>query len=322
MPPLQHQLSWSVSRAGTLRRCARHYYYDYYLSWLGWDRAAAESRQQAYRLKKMSRLPMLTGSLVHEAIQGWFEAKAAGQLPVPQMVKSLAVEGLEAAWRESRDAKAAGRFWPAAKGAARLAEHYYVEPMVDEASGSAAEYLARHRILIERCLDAFFDLPELSPVRDAEPQDYLAVEAMGTFDVDGVPVYAVPDFAMERIDPETELPGVWIFDWKTGQPRALDSHQLQVYVLYAMRQWGVVPEDVTCVLAYLREGRLETHRFDMAAIEAVAHRIKASIDGLRSTHFDAGASLGDPEAFPMVPLDQAGPRTCLSCNYRELCGRG
>ncbi len=321
MARIQHQLSWSVSRAGTFRRCRRHYYHDYYLSWLGWDHSAEAARRHAYRLKKMTRMPMLAGSIVHDSIGGWFEAKARGQMPVPQMVKSMAVEHLRGAWRDSRDALADGRFWPPSKGSTRLAEHYYREADADEDSGQAASYGKRFVETVETCIDAFFEMPQLEPVREADPQDYMAVEQMGTFPVDGVPVYAVPDFAMEAVDPETGMPGLWIFDWKTGRKRALDSHQLQVYVLYAMNEWGVVPEDVTCVLAYLRDRELELHRFDMAQIEAMAGRVQTSIDSMRALHFDADLSTGDPRSFPMVEADEQGLAICAGCNYRELCDR-
>ena len=39
-----HELSWSVSRAGTFATCKRRYYNDYYFSWNGWDRSSPKAR--------------------------------------------------------------------------------------------------------------------------------------------------------------------------------------------------------------------------------------------------------------------------------------
>lgn len=317
MPPLQHQLSWSVSRAGSFRRCERQYYHDYYLSWLGWQSNSDAVRQQAYRLKKMSRTPMLAGSIVHEAIQDWLQAKQSGQLILPETVTASAVSRLRAAFGESATAKADGRWEYARKGDTRLAEHYYGEAISVPGADTEA-YVARYEAVVETCLNNFFALPDLEPVRAADPQDYLAIESMGTFQVAGTPVYAVPDFAFARQDEPDATPEVWIFDWKTGKQRALDSHQLAVYVLYAMSRWGVIPEDVVCVLAYLTDGSFDVHRFTIEEIESVAQRIVTSIETMRERHFDAGLGLGDASLFPKRPEDEEGLRACSYCNYREI----
>ena len=34
---LENKLSWSVSRSNILNTCQRKYYYNYYLSWGGWE---------------------------------------------------------------------------------------------------------------------------------------------------------------------------------------------------------------------------------------------------------------------------------------------
>ena len=58
--------SWSQSRRSTFRECPRKYYWHYYGSHNGWlDEATAEARQ-AWRLKKITNLYMVLGTIVHE----------------------------------------------------------------------------------------------------------------------------------------------------------------------------------------------------------------------------------------------------------------
>jgi hypothetical protein len=317
---IQHKLSWSASRAKNFRSCKRRYYYDYYGSWLGWDSSAEDARRHAYRLKNMSRIPMLAGTIVHDSIQRWLLSKASGQLEHPEMLKSAALDQLRGFYKASRTALTNGSFARASKRDPRLAEHYYGESVVDEASGEAAAYGGRYIQTIETCLSNFFEMPELARVRDCEPDDQLSIEEMGTFLLLDTEVFAIPDFAMVEMGADG-MPKCWIYDWKTGSPRKSDAQQLSVYVLYAMETWGVAPEDVTCVLAYLGEGRLDEHRFSGAEIEALAQRMAASIEEMAALHFDAGLSLGDPADFPMVDADEAGLKVCAGCGYRELCGR-
>ena len=67
-----------VRGAGNFAECRRRYYFDYYFSWSGWNATADAGRRQAYLLKKMTRMPMLAGDLVHQAIARYYGARDAG----------------------------------------------------------------------------------------------------------------------------------------------------------------------------------------------------------------------------------------------------
>lgn len=304
-----HELSWSVSRHGTFSACRRRYYYDYYYSWGGWDRSAEEGRQKAYLLKKMTRMPMLAGDALHQALAAWFEARRGGRQVEPKEVEAHALELLREGYRTSRD----GRWRRRPSKLTHLAEHHYAEPRIDESTGAAGEYGKRYVERIKTGVRHFFESPDLAAVRAAPPDSYLALEEMGTIELAGTKAYAIPDFAFREDD------AIRIYDWKTGKPRAQDRFQLSVYVLYAQDRWEADPARVVCADVYLPTGELREERFGPDELDDVLAKVESSLAEMRAVHFDADRSAGDPDAFPM--LEDPADHECRTCNYRELCGR-
>ncbi len=308
----QHEFSWSASRAGGFATCRRRYYYDYYLSWNGWNASAPESRRRAYLLKKMTRLPMLAGDLVHQAIQRWYEGREQGTVGGLDESIQWSADQLRAKYKESRDGK--WKMRPAKL--CHLAEHHYGEPKVDESGSAAGEYGRRFLDRMQNSLAQFFESPDLEEARRVAPQDTLACEDMSTFELFGTKVYAVPDLAFRD-----DAGRVQILDWKTGTPREADRFQLAIYAFYAQGKWGVEPTDVLCKDVYLGRDEIVEQSYTPAQLEEVMGRIEQSMAEMRSLHFDAGASEGQIEDYPQTAEDEEGLRQCTSCNYRELCAR-
>jgi len=318
---LVHELSWSVSRAGTFAACRRRYYLDYYLSWGGWSDDAPRERAQAYRLKKMTRLPMLAGDVLHQAIAEYFDRRSEGKAMTEEELFGMAVTGLRKGYKESRDGKGLWRDRPGKS--VHLAEHHYREPCVDESGTAAAEYGRRFVERLQVGARHFMNAPALAELHQLGPADLVCVEGrapgnrfhrgLPTIELNGSTVFAIPDFAHRRGEE------VVIYDWKSGSPREQDEFQLAVYALFARQTWGSDPERVVCVDAYLTGGEEREVRHTAAQIEEAEERIRVSMAEMEAVHFDADASAGDPEAFPMV---EEGSRECRQCSYRELCGRG
>ena len=316
----EHELSWSASRASTFAACRRRYYHDYYFSWNGWSRDSPRERTLAWRLKKMTRLPMLTGDVLHQAIAEYFDRRSEGQSMSEEQLVGLAVKALRAGYKASRDGQGLWRDRPSQS--VHLAEHHYAEPCVDESTSAAGDYGKRYVERLQAGGGYFFGAPELAPLHALTREDMVCVEGrdpgarhvrdLPTIELFGTKVYAIPDFALREGD------DLVVYDWKSGSPREQDDFQLSVYTLYAMEAWGARPEQVTCVDVYLTTGELRSKRHTEAELEPVLARIEASLAEMRALHFDAGSAAGDPDAFPRV---EEGSRECAQCNYRELCGR-
>ena len=304
---LVHEFSWSASRVRMFHACKRRYYLQYYLAWNGWDRRASAERQRTYLLKKMTRMPMLAGEALHKALEEWFQSRQSGREFTREEVEKAALAILRRGYRNSRDGT-----WRRSSKLVHLAEHHYEEDAIDEASGAAGAYGKRYVERIQQAVATFFESAMLEEVRAVEPASYLVFEAMDTFTLFGTKVYAVPDLAYRRGEE------VVIYDWKTGRPRGEDEEQLAVYTIYAREKWGVAPEQVETVDAYLPSDEVIGSRHSAEELVPVEERIEASMAEMRAVHFDAGEIDGDREAFPMV---EAGSRECGNCNFRELCDR-
>jgi hypothetical protein len=306
---IQHELSWSASRAGTFQSCPRKYYLDYYGSWLGWQQGGDPARRQAWVLKKMTRMPMLAGQIVHEAIEEWFIAKREGRA---QPSRPELIDGAVQRLRDDYQVSKQGKWRRRPAKMCHLAEHHYQEERIEEASGAAGTYGTQYKERIVASLEAFLDMPELAPAREADPSTWLACEDMTTFDFQGTRVFAIPDFAYRAEDGS-----VHIWDWKTGTPRAADEFQLQVYAGYAREKWNADPEQVVGFDAYLPTREIVRVEPGAAGMDAALERIAESIKEMTAVHFNADREDGDPDKFPMIEQGSE----CSSCNYRELCDR-
>ena len=305
---IQHELSWSASRAGTFASCKRRYYYDYYLSWLGWSAQADPARRRTYLLKKMTRMPMLAGDLVHQAIERWIKGRARGQDLRLEDLQTFTTQKLREGYKSSRD----GTWKQQPSKRVHLAEHHYEEGDVDESGGKAGAYGKRYLERMNECLSTFMASPELAAARQAPPEGHLGCEDMSTFVLFDTKVFAVPDFAYRDGDGV-----VHVYDWKTGRPNERDKFQLSVYVEYAAATWDADPEKVVCYDMYLGQDELVAMEPDPQARDAVRKRMQESMQEMAAVHFDADRGVGNPADFPMI---EPG-RTCASCNYRELCDR-
>lgn len=310
---IQHELSWSASRAGTFDSCKRRYYFDYYLSWLGWGNNAAAPRRQAYLLKKMTRMPMLAGDLVHQAIEAWLKERQKGRTMTREAMMEFVVNGLREGYKTSRN----GTWKSRPSKLIHLAEHHFEEPCIDEKDGSAGDYGKRYIERMQQSIDSFLDSPALAPAREADPAGYLACEEMSTFDFEGTKVYAIPDFAFRDASGM-----VHVYDWKTGRPNARDAFQLAVYVEYAVSSWNVDPDNVICYDAYLQQGEIVEQRLNAEQREEMRQRMIETMGAMREVHFNADKGVGNERDFPCVPDPGQGGFPCNSCNYRGVCGRG
>src|SRR5438046_1824590 len=90
MADLVNRLSWSNTRAASLSKCPREFYWRAYGSWGGWDRSKASAESwQAYVFNKMKNLPMLVGELIHHIIEHIFKAHQHRR-PIPDVEQSKA----------------------------------------------------------------------------------------------------------------------------------------------------------------------------------------------------------------------------------------
>ena len=220
MSNFQNEFSWSPSRHRMFDSCKRQYYFNYYGSWGGWDKNADAQTQLLYRLKKITTVPQLIGTVVHDAISNTLNALKLGRDILPFAVETYAQNLFRQHLQESKD-----HHWRySASRYTNLFEHYYNEPFTETDQVDSTNH-------ISTSLNAFFASDAYTTLQTARPEDYLTIEDLKDFTLANTKIWVVLDVAIRRDK------SVYIFDWKTGRERQADRHQLAVYALYATSQW-------------------------------------------------------------------------------------
>ena len=287
--------SWSVSRHDSFNSCRRKYFYSYY---------ASNEDPEIKRLKKLSALPLWAGNVVHETIETFLKTHDAIPSPEAQdAVVRAAVHGdMLANWRSSEqgigfDEAGVLRF--------RLFEHEYQVPVDADDKKLVVG-------IVMRSLRNFFRSEVLRDAMAVGRANWLTVEDLVSFEVEGVPVFVRMDLAYRD-----QAGRVVIVDWKTGRGEGRFSEvQLAGYALYAAQQgWVKSADELRTELAYLAIPRFVRRTVDQKRLDHARAFIARSAGTMKSLLLDPVANLARLEDFPMIER----PSTCRRCNFRRLC---
>jgi CRISPR/Cas system-associated exonuclease Cas4 (RecB family) len=305
MQELQNEFSWSKSRHEKFAECRRLYYFTYYGAWGGWKEDAPALTRELYLLKKLSNRYQWAGNLVHDAIRECLTLARGGAMPNLERTQQLTLLRMRHDFRLSRD-KRYRVIVPYTRRPLGLVEHEYGEVVANEEwKRNADNALAS--------LETFFRSPYLERARTLRPEQWLSIDELDAFQLDGVRVFAAPDFAYREDDGSAV-----VVDWKTGRPREGEEEQVQGYVLFAQQKWGVDPARTTAKLVYLGAGTERAVQVDQVALDRFKSHFKVSVEGMR-------ALLEHPHQNQPRPIDVFPPtveRTrCTQCSFRRVCGR-
>ena len=242
--------------------------------------------------------------MVHDVIETVLHDLKWGRLVTVDELHKRARERMVRQWRESKSKE--WEFDP--KHRSNLFEHYYGDGSIDRRSVEV-------RDKINRCLENFRRSATYAQLQKIGKTDWVAVEELERFPVDGSPVWVKIDCSFR--DPDTGR--LILVDWKTGKKRPEHRQQLECYALHAVRTMeGIEAEDIVLRPIYLDTGDemdLVVSQDDLDALEA---KIVGSMGDMRSALSDVEGNVAEIDNFPMVK-DQ---RPCRWCNFRELCGFG
>lgn len=305
---LVNELSWSKTRHERFKECRRAYYLYYYLSWGGWDLTAERWRRQLYILKKLSNRFTWAGSVVHAAIRGTLMAVHHGRQLEPARLIDRVHRVMRADFAFSRERK----YWGdrIRKEFSGLVEHEYAEELDPAAWRSNWEN-------VEQALGWFFQSEWVERARGLPRDRWLEVDVIdfekSIFRLEGVKVFAVPDFAFVDHDGSTV-----IVDWKTGQPREGYEDQVLGYGLYLASRYGRPLDSMHAELVYLNAGSQQTVQLDPLAFDRFKDKFAQSTAQMKALLRDVERNVPQPEtAFPMTE-DLA---SCARCVFRRACRR-
>jgi hypothetical protein len=224
--------------------------------------------------------------------------RSSGRLPPLDEVLESTRQAMRDTYRSSRD-----HLYRDSPKTTGLFEHEYDVPVDNDDWRDKAE-------LVDLCLRNFYSGPTLARIRELPLSDWLELEELTGFMLDGVKVHVKLDFS-HRTDS-----GVALIDWKTGRSKNQD-HRLQFgcYSLYACRNWDLEPSQVCGLEVNLATGTTVEHRFQQDELKQVEDHIRGSLDHMRELLRDPEQNEALEEDFPKVE----GQRTCSRCVYLKVC---
>jgi PD-(D/E)XK nuclease superfamily protein len=297
------EFSWSQSRRSTFRDCPRKYYWQYYGSHNGWEDEAPAETQLAYRLKQLTNLHILVGSIVHESASRAILDARGGK--APYSADALLKGGkkrLNQAYVESQK-KADWERNP--KWRSMLQEFYY-------GTGPSSALIDRIRDKLTNCLR---NLLASQSYRDALQAPFVEVKSvdqpMTTFKLGGHVIYAQPDLLYRLGN------GEWrIVDWKTGDEGEIHAGQLRIYGLYVRQRPDIEKgAALTGVLEYLLTGEQETVPITDDDLRQQEGEVLDSIQAMQ--RYLANPETNQPRGKESFPLS-ADLSMCRYCNFFEL----
>ena len=297
---LKNEFSWSKSRDEVFFECARRYYFHYYGSWGGWERSAPPRTRRLYILKHLKTRPLWAGSKVHDAIELLLNETRNGlAVPSEDEVVQRALKTMREDFKASR--KKAYEENP--KRTVGLFEHAYNLEVPDAVWKQTADHVGA-------CLSTFYRSDTFAMIRELPRDQWLEVEELRSFPVDGIKVYAKLDFSCRRGE------AVQIFDWKTGQSEHSDhTVQMACYALYATHAWKVTPENIEVFAFDLASDTVRPHRVTAEAIEETRDYIAASAGEMQIVLDDPEANVATEDRFDLAMDDH----TCRTCPFLEVC---
>jgi hypothetical protein len=304
---MENRFGWSKSRAESFDYCLRKYWWNYYGSWRGWEPDASPQAREAWLLKTLHSRWSWVGQVVHTFIERMLKhvseeqgslGLGGGTVDVATEVEAL-TQTMRSQFRESR----AGSYRADPRRFVGLLEHEYGDPVTDD------EWREIHRRAVES-VQRFLASPTFARLRESDPRTWIGVERLDSFDLDGVPVWVVLDFALRTAS------GAEVYDWKTGEERPEDERtQMLCYALYLEAAHRTPPGSVTCHVVNVRTGTSRAFTPTREELAGAREAMRRSIAEMRRRIRDPSENAADMLAFPMTE-DLA---KCAACAYRRLC---
>ncbi|MFN0062112.1 MAG: RecB family exonuclease [Myxococcaceae bacterium] len=304
---LTNDFSWSKSRHEKLRECARAYYLHYYASWQGWERNAPPATRELYILKKLGNRFTWVGSVVHDAIRDVLTDVRFGRVIDEAALTERVYQRMRTDFRSSMR-KA---YWTekSRRGFTGLVEHEYAEPIPDSDWKAGWE-------TVRAAIQWFLSSRWLPLARALKPAQWLEVDESfetANFNLDGVRVFAIPDFAYVDEDGSPV-----VVDWKTGQAREGYDEQVLGYALYIAQRYGFPVERVKTALVYLNDGKEIEVRVDASAEARFRQHFQDSVASMRALLENPQGN--QPKASAEFAMTQ-DLNKCAHCVFRRPCGR-
>ena len=297
----KNDFSWSFSRHNTFNTCKRKYYYSYYGSWGGWNKNADDLSQKLYMLNKMTSLPMLAGSIVHDEVERTLKILRYGRNADQEKSRNNVVKNFKQSWAQSKNEE-----WrDSPKWKTNLFEHYYGKKPSDQE-------LLDIRDLMVNSIDGFFASDSYRFIQTMSDTQWLAIEDLDSFEIHGAKLWVKLDFAIRHGE------RVYIYDWKTGKVVKENEVQLAVYAIYAQQKWDVDLRLIRLFDVYLNQQLPVKVKPTDKLISSASDFIQSSVGDMKELLADRENNKADINHFPVASEDRES-YPCSYCSFQTVC---
>ena len=300
--PRRNTFSWSVSRMKEFDFCLRHYFWRRYGSWGGSGADSSAETRQAYLMKYVTDLPNYVGSIIHRTCARFWRDQQHGSYLPEEGARRNTIRALYAGIGESKR----GGWQKRVSSGTHLFEHVFGGDLSEER-------LAWARKRITRSLAGFYalDLVRRSGTSDERPQ-VISIEKRERFKLASITVHVVMDLVVQEPDGRRD-----IWDWKSGEGKAVNEFQGAVYALYGQHAWGTPVDNLQTRIAYLQPQRIEELTLTPELLAQTQARIEASISAMQGRLRDVEENVASIDGFPMTD----DLTRCSHCVFKRLCDR-
>jgi len=296
MADIKNNLTWSFSRDRLFKDCRRAYFFNYYLSWGGWDKDAPDNIRKAYILKNIRTVDAWVGDLVHQLIKWIIENRLSSKDIAFDEAKDKAKTILLKTWEQSR-----AQLWKNdVKNNLNLYEHYY---NIEYTQDQLKEKLSK----VVNSLLNIYQSGFIKFLASLSKDNFLTIDELDSFEFLGVKMFAIPDFAFKK-------DGLFfLYDWKTGKPYEKDIFQLSFYMLYAQYKWKADIKDMRIVPVYLTQDSISFSPITPVSIDEVKTYAKSSLQDMKAV------LISEDKADEKLCPKTTELWRCKNCKFKEIC---
>lgn len=296
---------WSFARHETFQTCLRRYWYSYYGAWGGWRADAPATVRELYRLKRLFTRQQWTGRHIHQALENLVAHHIADPAPPAELAARAASRELDFMRDEFRDSRT-GAVQPPQAAMSGLFEHEYNLDVPIAEWKAAADRVAA-------AVTAFCASPLWQKLRALPEGAILSIDRKTTFDLDGLPVRALPDLAFR------DAGVLHLYDWKSDR-QPLPEHRLELgtYLLLALGRWTDDPAAVRATACNPVTGETADFTYTADDVENIRDFVRDSADEMLFPLDDPESNRAPtPDAFDCT----AQPDACPACPFLRICPR-
>jgi hypothetical protein len=266
-------------------------------SWEGWDKFASQNSKILYELKNLKTVEFWADQLFRDAVRDVFVKACRGfEKFNPVEIRKTALKKLRSEWMGMLSCE-----WKTDPKKLNLMEFYYSD------NSARRNYNIQDIAdsLINR-IEKFAGSPVFAELAGISYLDYGDVKRPDFIELDGIKIWAAPDFIYSRKDGTLNL-----LNYFNGAPSDNESWDFRaaVGVLFSERKFNMAEEKINCHNLFFRNGdenilRVYSYR-NLCEVRRIIHESSVDMVGFESS--------GSPEE------ESKTAAKCGTCEFRRVC---